>query len=417
MGPEAELVIFNSSQLLTMTGTEQSAPSPGPRDSRLLGVIPGGAVVISKGKIVETGTSGEILTRHPGAKRIDAGGRLVMPGFVDCHTHLVHGGIRTGEMLQRLQGVSYLDILKAGGGIHATVKATRMASEEELIASGDFRLRRMMAHGTTTVEVKSGYGLDRETEEKMLRAARALDRSTPAEVVTTYLGAHALPRNRSRRAVLEELTGPGLKDFTGLAEFFDVFCEEGAFTLEESRKLLEAARAAGFRLKIHAGQFHPLGGAGMAAALGAVSADHLEELRPEEPDLMARNGTVAVLLPGASFFLQNPRYPDGERLLRAGVEVALATDYNPGSCPCYSLPFIVALGVFQCGLSPAEAVAGVTRGAAAALGRQNRLGSLEKGKEADIIILNLEKPEEIPYYFGVNPVHRVFKGGIEVVNP
>jgi imidazolonepropionase len=414
MGTEAELVIFNSSQLLTMSGQEQDGFPHGPRDSSLLGVIPGGAVAVSGGKIVETGTSGEILTRYPGARRIDAGGRLVMPGFVDCHTHLIHGGIRTGEMLQRLHGVSYLDILKSGGGIHSTVKATRETPEEELISSGEFRLKQMMAHGTTTVEVKSGYGLDRETEKKMLRAARALNLTTPAEVVTTYLGAHALPPDRPRRAVLEELAGPGLKDFRGLAEFFDVFCEEGAFTLEESRELLGAARAAGFPLKIHAGQFHPLGGAGMAAALGAVSADHLEELTPEEPELLARHGTVAVLLPGAAFFLQNPRYPDGARLIRAGVTTALATDYNPGSCPCYSLPFIVALGVFQCGLSPAEAVYGATRGAAAALGRVNRLGSLNPGKEGDIIILNLEKPEEIPYYFGVNPVHRVFKGGKEV---
>ncbi len=416
MKAEADLVIYNSSQLLTVPEHPGGA-GRFPRDNSLLGIIPAGAAAVSAGKILETGTSGEILTRHPGAKRIDAGGRLVMPGFVDCHTHLIHGGERTGEMLQRLGGKTYLEILKSGGGIHGTVKATRAAPEEELIASALFRLQRMTAHGTTTVEVKSGYGLEKETEEKMLRAARAVGNSAPAEVITTYLGAHALPPDRPRRAVIEELTGAGLADFAGLAEFFDVFCEEGAFTLEESRELLTAAGAAGFRLKIHAGQFRPLGGAGMAAALGAVSADHLEELTPEEPGLLARYGTAAVLLPGASFFLQNPRYPDGARLIRAGATVALATDYNPGSCPCYSLPFIAALGVFQCGLSPAEAIYGITRGAAAALGRQDRLGSLEPGKEADMVILNLEKPEELPYYFGVNPVHRVFKSGKEVREP
>lgn len=338
-----------------------------------------------------------------------------MPGFVDAHTHLVHGGERTGEMAMRLAGATYLEILKKGGGIHSTVAATRAASQEELTRTARRRLALLAAHGTTTVEIKSGYGLDDAAEEKMLRSAAALARSTPIEIVPTYLGAHTLPKDKSREEAMADLTGPSLARFRPLAEYCDVFCEEGAFTLEESRTLLVAARKAGFGLKIHAGQFNPLGAAGMAAALGAVSADHLEELAPGEAELMALNGTVAVLLPGVPFFLQGSRYGDGRRLADSGVTVALATDYNPGSCPSYSMPFMIALGVFQCGLTTAEAIRAATLGGAAALRRQHRLGGLTPGKTADLLLLNLEKPEEIPYYFGTNPVHRVFKGGVELL--
>jgi imidazolonepropionase len=404
---DADLIIHNSSLLLTVP----EYPEAG---SDILGAITGGAVAVKNGKILETGPSPEILSHHRAAEIIDAGGRLVMPGFIDSHTHLIHGGRRTSEMEIRLKGASYLEILKSGGGIHSTVEATRAAGGDELIASSRKRLELIASHGTTTVEVKSGYGLNYETEKKMLMAAGALARTTSIEIVSTYLGAHTLPKDRPRNEVIADLTGASLIIFHELAEFCDVFCEEGAFTLDESRRILQAARAAGFALKIHAGQFNALGAAGMAAALGAVSADHLEQLLPGEAELMAKNGTTAVLLPGVDFFLKG-NYADGRRLADIGVTLALATDYNPGSCPSFSMPFMIALGVFQCGLTTSEAIRAATVGGAAALGRQNRMGSLTEGKDADILLLNIEEPSEIPYYFGTNPVFRVFKRGLKLL--
>ena len=403
MPTEADLLIHNSSMLLRL-------PVDG-SDDNALGVIRDGAVAVKDRKVLETGTSTDLLKNHPSAQKVDAGGRMVMPGFVDAHTHLVHGGERAAEMEMRLAGKTYLDILKSGGGIYSTVAATRAASLEELTVSAEKRLAMAAAHGTTTVEIKSGYGLDAGTEMKMLECIASLAESSPLDIVSTYLGAHTLPAGRPRTEVVDELTGPALGGFRRHAEFCDVFCEDGAFSFDESRRILTAAKAAGFRLKIHAGQFNPLGAAGMAAELGAVSADHLEELAPGEAGKMAENGTVAVLLPGVPFFLQGSKYADGRQLIDAGVRLALATDYNPGSCPSYSMPFMIALGVFQCGLSTSEAVRAATTGGAAAIGRQNSLGSLTEGKSADIIILNIEKPEEIPYYFGTNPVHTVYKRG------
>ncbi|MBI9109166.1 MAG: imidazolonepropionase [Spirochaetales bacterium] len=408
MKPEADLIIHNSSQLLTI-------PPNSAFGIDSLGAIPGGAVAVKNGLVLETGSSAGILSRYCARETIDAGGRLLMPGFVDSHTHLIHGGDRTGEMVMRLKGATYLEILKTGGGIHSTVKATRQASQEDLTARALERLNHMADHGTTTVEIKSGYGLDTAAERKILKCAASLNRSSALEIVSTYLGAHSLPKDRHREKVMKDLTGPSLRDFRLLSEYCDVFCEEGAFTLEESRTILTAAKAAGFGLKIHAGQFNALGGAGMAASLGAVSADHLEELVPGEAKLMAKHGTVAVLLPGVPFFLQGKKYADGRRLIDAGVTVALATDYNPGSCPSYSMPFMIALGVFQCGLTVSEAIRAATLGGASAINREDRIGSLMPGMQADILILNLEKPAEIPYYFGTNPVHRVFKRGLKIL--
>ena len=402
----SDLVIHGSSLLLTIP-TVASKDDP-------LGTIRNGAVAISGGRIAATGPSADILRAFPDAERLDAGGRLVMPGFVDPHTHLVHGGDRTAEMEKRLRGATYLEILKSGGGIHSTVRATRDASGEELTASARRRMMLAAAHGTTTIEIKSGYGLEPETELKMLRCIKTLAASAPIDVVSTYLGAHTLPPGRERAAVVSELTGPDLRKMRRYSEFCDVFCEDGAFTPDESMMILKAAKAEGFKLKIHAGQFNALGAAGMAAGLGAVSADHLEELAPGEAELMARSGTVAVLLPGVPFFLQGKRYADGRELADKGVSVALATDYNPGSCPSYSMPFMIALGVFQCGLTAWEAVRAATVTAAAAIDRDRTTGSLVPGKDADLIILDIEKPSEIPYYFGTNPVHRVFRLGEEI---
>ncbi len=395
---QVDSIIVNSSQLLTMTES---------------GAIPGGAVAVQDGVVIETGKTEDLLRIYPECPDIiDAENQLVMPGFVDCHTHLVFAGERSGEMEMRLKGASYLEILKSGGGIHSTVRATRDASAEELFNLGMERINRMARNGTTTVEIKSGYGLDEETELKMLKVARKLSAEHPLDVIVTYLGAHTVPTETDRKEYVRWLTGSSLETFSEYAEFFDVFCEEGAFSLEETKLLLDAAANAGFRLKVHAGQFNDLGAAGLAASSGAISADHLENIGDDDLDLMAEAGTVAVLLPGVPFFLQSPDYPDARRFIERGIPVALATDFNPGSCPSYSMQMMIALGVFYCGLTADEAVAAATLNAAKAIDREDQTGSLEPGKKADIIILDVKSAGELPYYFGTNLVTKTIKDGV-----
>ena len=395
-----DTIIVNSSELLTM------AESSG---------ILGGAVAVKDGVVIETGTTEELLRIYPGCREIiDAGNQLVMPGFVDCHTHLVFAGERSGEMEMRLRGASYLEILKSGGGIHSTVRATRAASAEELFDAGMERLDRMARNGTTTVEIKSGYGLDEETELKMLEVVQKLSAEHAVDVAATYLGAHTIPSETDRNGYIRWLAGSSLETFSGYAEFFDVFCEEGAFSLEETEFLLETAAKARFKLKVHAGQFNDLGAAGLAASMGAVSADHLENISDDDLDLMAKAGTVAVLLPGVPFFLQSPVYPDAQRFIERGIPVALATDFNPGSCPSYSMQMMMTLGVFFCGLTTAEALKAATLNAARAINRESETGSLEPGKKADIIILDVRLPGELPYYFGTNLVTKTIKDGVVI---
>ncbi len=409
MESNADLIIYNTSQLLTLSGP--SRPRIGD-ETEALGSIENGAVIVKKGRIFDVGPTNSLFKIYKNSpKKMDAGGKLLMPGFVDPHTHLVYAGFREDEMIRRVQGESYLDILKSGGGIHATVQAVRTSSKNELFESALDRLNLLMAHGTTTVEIKSGYGLSPEAEEKMLRVIQELNAVHPADVVPTFMGAHVIPQDQNRKDYINWIIRDGLKQFKDLAEFCDVFCEEEAYTLKETESILKAARKYGYKLKVHAGQFRSLGAAGLAADLGAISAEHLDHVTDDEIRKMKQAGTIAILLPGASFFLDSKSYPDARRFLDENVPVALATDFNPGSCPCFSMQMIMALAFLRMKMSIAQCITAATINAAYAINRGDQVGSIEKGKSADLILLDIQKPEQIPYHFGTNLVKCVIKGG------
>ncbi len=407
-----DILIHNASSLLTLAGPDRPRFGEEMLDNS---AISDGAVAITDSVIVETGSTGEIMKKYKAERCIDAGGRIVLPGFIDPHTHLVFAGSREKEMEMRLSGATYLDILKQGGGIHSTVKATRAVSFEELHAISRKNIQRVLEHGTTTVEIKTGYGLDSETEAKMLSVISQLEKDGPLNVIATFLGAHTIPKDIEREEYIDWLTGDALEQFKEKAEFWDVFCEDGAFTIEESEKILKTAKDAGYKLKIHAGQFNDLGATGMAASLGAVSADHLDHVSPEQLKLMKEHGTIAVLLPGVPFYLNSNDYPDVKAFHEAGVPIAFATDFNPGSCPSYSMQMMIALACLKMKISAAEAITAATINAAWAVDRGKRIGSLEPGKQADCIILDVENASQIPYFFGANLMKAVVKKG-KVVN-
>ena len=345
---------------------------------------------------------------------IDAGGRLVTPGLVDCHTHLVFGGWRQHEFAQKLRGVPYLDILAAGGGILSTARATRAATERELLEKAEGVLAEMLAHGVTTCEAKSGYGLSVDAEMKQLRVADALHKAGPVEIVSTFMGAHALPEEyRDRRDAYLDLVCEEMMPLVaraGLAKFCDVFCETGVFDVDEARRVLLAARAQGLGLKIHADEINPIGGSLLAADLGAVSAEHLIASGEREMAAMAAANVIGVLLPATSFYLGKPFAPARE-MLNAGMAVAVASDFNPGSCPSNNLQFCMNLACLGYRLTPAEALCAVTLNAAAAIGLAGRVGSVEVGKQADIVLWDAPDLDYIFYRFGSNLVNRVIKKG------
>lgn len=366
---------------------------------------------IEDGVIVDLGTG---APEGEGCPVLDAGGRLVTPGLVDAHTHLVFGGWRQNELALKLHGVPYLDILAQGGGILSTVTATRAATEEELADKAAAALDEMLRFGTTTCEAKSGYGLTTEEERKQLRAIRALDQRHPIDLVATFMGAHALPRaykdNREAYVslVCEEMI-PRVSE-EKLAEFCDVFCETGVFTAEESRRILEAGKRYGLRPKIHADEIDPIGGSQLAGEIGAVSAEHLIVCPEEGIDSMARGGTVACLLPATSFYL-GAEYAPARKMVEAGVPVAMATDFNPGSCPCLNMQLVMNLGCLRYRLTPEEVLTAVTLNGAAAIGRAEAVGSLEPGKRGDLLIWEARDLNYVCYRMGSNLVHTVVKGG------
>jgi len=405
---DVDLLVVNAFELLTLAGPERPRTR---REMRDTASVPNGAAAADGGVVVETGDTADLARKYRGRKTVDAAGRLVMPGFVDPHTHLVFAGSRENEMVRRLSGVTYLDILKQGGGIHNTVAATRNASIDDLMESARRRTRRILEHGTTTVEIKSGYGLDAETEEKILDAIGRLKQEGPLDVIATFLGAHAVPSSVKREDYMDWLVRDAMIRFKNKAEFCDVFCEDGAFTLDESERILRSAKESGYTLKIHAGQFNDLEAVRMAASMGAISADHLDHVSADQLDLMREKGMVAVLLPGATFFLGSDAYPDYQKFEEHGVPVALATDFNPGSCPCYSMQMMIALAVLRMGMTAEEAVTACTVNAAWAVDRGKRVGSLEPGKQADLIVLDVRNAAQIPYYFGTNLVRTVVKKG------
>ena len=411
---EPYLILYNTSKVLTMRGEQPGFPRAGTAMQNL-GEVRHGAVVYSRRGIIEVGENDDILRRYPSpVEALNAHGRLAMPGMVDCHTHLVFAGDRSSEMQMRLQGATYLEILKSGGGINKTVQATRKASSDELVRLGLKRLDQMLSHGTTTVEVKSGYGLDEPTEEKILDVVHALEREHCMDFEITYLGAHTVPKGVDRKAYLQWLKGESLIRFQKKARFFDVFCEDGAFSHEETMELLIAAQNAGFSLKLHAGQFNDLSVCSPAAELGTVSIDHLDHISDDQLQTMARHQCVGVLLPGVPFFLQTGVYPDAKRFRQHGTPFALATDFNPGSCPSFSMQMMITLAVLKCHATLEEAICASTYNAACALKLGDRLGRLEKGMQADILVLDMEDYFELPYYFGGNLTHMVIKNGLQV---
>jgi imidazolonepropionase len=411
------MLIHSASQLLTLSGEPQRGGDLG-----RLNIVSDGAVLIREGKIAAVGTSQELRGAYPAEEVLDAGGQVVMPGFVDPHTHAIWAGDRAAEFELRLQGKTYLEILAAGGGILSTVRSTRQASLQDLIAETRPRLRTMLAHGTTTAEVKTGYGLETETELRLLRALTALEAEGPLELAVTFLGAHAVaPEFKGNPdGYTANLCGEMLPAVHRWWQdnqpaqplpFVDVFCETGAFSLEQSRRILQTAKNLGFPLKIHADEFDNLGGVGLAVQLGAVSADHLVKTSPEEIRLLAKSDTVAVALPCTPFGLAEALYTPAREILEAGGLLALATDLNPGTAWCGDMQFAMALACRYLRLTPAQAISAATINAAAAIGRASQVGSLEVGKQADLLILKVPDYRHLGYRFGPNLVDKVLKRG------
>ncbi|NIA23423.1 MAG: imidazolonepropionase [Proteobacteria bacterium] len=375
-----------------------------------LSPVDGLSVAIKNGKIIEMGKDMNFSTE----KVIDASGLIALPGFVDPHTHAIFGGNRANEWYRRQLGESYLSILKSDGGIIDTVSKTRMLSKEEMIKTTEVKLNRMLASGTTTVEVKSGYGLDHDTEIMMLETAKELNKSNRFDIVSTYLGAHAIPKEyKEKRDEYVKLVLDMLDEIKGkeLAEFVDVFCEEGAFTVEESREILSKAKTLGFKLRIHADELAESGGSILAGEVGARSADHLLRISDEGIKAMIEGNVAAVLLPGTAFQMGGKHVPPVRKMIDKGMIIALASDFNPGSCPIYSLPIIISLGVMLYKLTPEEAISAVTVNSAYVVDRHSDKGTLEQGKDADILLLDANDIYEIPYWFGDMHVKYVIKYG------
>ena len=377
-----------------------------------LGVIEDGVIAATDGRIVHVGAAGSADHLQP-AQRIDGGGRWISPGLIDCHTHLVYAGNRAGEFEQRLQGVSYADIARAGGGIVSTVRATRAASEADLLAASLPRLDAMLAEGITTLEIKSGYGLTLADETKQLQVARELGRQRAVETVPTFLGAHAIPPGREAQEYIDEVCNVMIPAVAaaGLAEAVDVFCENIAFSAAQAEQVFVAAQQHGLAIKIHAEQLSNQHGAALAARHGALSADHIEHLDADGIAAMRRAGTVAVLLPGAFYFTRDTTLPPIAELRAAGVPLALATDSNPGTSPLTSplLAMNMAATLFR--MTVEECIAGFTREAARALGRQDRIGRLAVGLDCNLAVWDIEAPADLVYRMGFNPLHaRVMRG-------
>lgn len=409
---ESDLIVRNAAELCTLNG-ERSAGA-----EAAVAVIPEGTVACRDGKVVWVGRESE-RERHvsllPNATVIDATGCTVTPGLIDCHTHVVFAGDRSDEFAMRCAGASYLEIGRAGGGIKATVRATREASEDRLVELALPRLRRLLAYGVTTAEAKSGYGLELETELRMLRAIRRLDAEQPIELIPTLLCAHAIPaeyaddRDAYVALCVDEIV-PAVAE-QKLARFCDAFVEQGAFTVEEARRILGRARELGMQPRLHADQMSSMGASALAAELGAATADHLEYADDEAIRRMAQAGVTAVLVPASTFYLRQPQYAPGRKLWDAGVEIALATNVNPGSAMSENAMLTLSLACLYNGLTPAEALYAFTRGSAHALRLADRVGRLAPGMQADLVVHACRSHRHLPYHLGVGHVRTVVKRG------
>ena len=417
---QADLIIEGAAELLTLRGNS-SRPRWG-EEMRDLGIIRQGALAARRGKIVWVGSTADLLTSvRPMAfsKLIDAYGKTVMPGLVDPHTHLIFAGARENEFAMRIQGKTYQEIAAAGGGINATVAATRKTSKQELKAAARKSIDRMLALGTTTVEAKSGYGLELETELKMLETIRELSEEGPMTVVPTFMGAHEIPPEfrQNPEAYVDLVITRMLPAVVThkLARFCDVFCETGIFSIEQSERIFRAAAGLGLEARVHADELSDLGGAAMAARTRARTADHLLFASDDGIRQMAGAGVIAVLLPGTAYFLHLERYARAREMIAAGVPVALATDFNPGSCMTESMPLIMNIACTQMRMLPAEAITAATINAAWVIGEEDCAGSLEVGKQADILVMDAPGHEHLCYHFGVNLTDTVVKNGRVVV--
>lgn len=402
-------LIIHAPELVTCPGTEAKRG----KEMADIGLIRDGAVLIDGEMIEAVGTTAD-LEKHAGeCEVIDAAGKAVLPGFVDSHTHFIFGGYRADEFSWRLRGDSYMSIMERGGGINATVTKTREASAGELAEAGRQRLREMLEFGVTTVEGKSGYGLDCETELKQLRVMRRLQQEQPVTIVPTFLGPHSvLPEYKGReRVFLDEMLAvlPTVKE-ENLAGFADIFCEKNVFSIEDSRYFLTEAKKLGFRLKIHADEMVQLGGAELAAEVGAISADHLLQASDKGIADMAKAGVICTVLPATAFSLKEP-YAKARRMIDAGAAVAIASDWNPGSCFTNSIPLLIALSCIYMGMSIEEAITALTINGAAAVGLAHEVGSIQPGKKADILLLRYPSIHFLPYHTGINLVDTVIKGG------
>ncbi|HEY3311382.1 MAG TPA: imidazolonepropionase [Anaerolineales bacterium] len=419
---EIDLLIFHARQLVTCASPTGPKRGAALRD---VGLIEDGALAVSGGRIIAVGSSSDLLALYSPKKSLDVSGRAVCPGFVDPHTHVVYAGDRVNEFELRIAGASYMDIMASGGGIVSSARAVRAASVEGLVGETRPRLDAMLRLGTTTLEIKTGYGLDETGEMKLLAAIETLAASQPATIVPTFLGAHALPAAFKSypegyvRLVIEQMLPQAAAWYerssfkaNGIPFYCDVFCEQNAFDLDQSRRILQAGLALGLPAKIHAGEFNSLGGVKLAVELGAVSADHLDVTTPEECALLADSATLAVLLPAVNFNLGSLHYADARALIEAGCAVALSTDINPGSAPCPSMPLVMAIATRYQRLLPAEAMNAATINAAHAIGLGDQTGSLEPGKWADLLILKTGDYRHLCYQFGDNLVDTVIKNGV-----
>jgi imidazolonepropionase len=425
------LLITGASQLLTLRGgspaaggaspipTDRGAPRRGTSLSNL-GLIQNGALLVRDGVIAGVGTRAQVeaLPEARAAEKLDLGGRVALPGFVDSHTHLVHAASRAEEYELKIQGASYEEVARKGGGILNSVKKVRAATAEELKKRALAALKQFAAYGTTTIEAKSGYGLDMASELKILKLHKELAAEQPLEIVSTFLGAHVVPAEfRGKPKGTEEyialLTTKLIPEVAKLklAEFCDVFCDRGAFTRPQARAVLEVGKRSGLTPRIHAEQLSRTGAAQLAVELGAASCDHLEQVRASDIRVLGKSKTVTTLLPGCDFHLGLKQYAPARALIDAGAIVALATDYNPGTSPTLSMPMILSLACTQLRMTPAETIAAATINAAYALKRAERVGSLEVGKQADIAVFDVADYREIPYYFGVNHCWMTLKRG------
>lgn len=410
---QLDTLLINCGQLLTMDHKTDMVKG---EQMNVLPHLENGAIGWKDGIVKFIGTTVE-ASEWQSDNVIDCQGKLVTPGLVDPHTHLVFGGSREHEIALKQQGVPYLEILKRGGGIHSTVKATQEASFEELVEKGTFHLKRILSYGVTAVEAKSGYGLEKETELKQLRVAKQLQEKFQMTIASTFLGAHAIPKSfeHDPGSFLEEMTTLfSIIKEEGLAEFVDIFCEDGVFTTEQSKQYLSSAKEAGFAVKIHADEIVSLGGTELAVELEAASADHLIAASDEAVEMFGSSDTVAVLLPGTTFYLNKDSYAKARGMIDGGGVVALATDFNPGSSPTENIQFIMNLAMLKLKMTCEEIWNAVTVNAAKAIRKNEVAGRLQVGRRADVVIWNAPNYQYVPYHYGVNHVHTVFLNGKQV---